>query len=133
MGLRKSTRGIYLALVVAVSIAGGMAFAVSSLQDAAWAQTIRAQTGIAAGVRDRTPYLQSPILYRLNDLSDCSAVAHSNLISVNKLTIRGAANPNSGDCDGLSNPTLLDINGDTLTSPPDGVFDEPTALESPHI
>ena len=78
----------------------------------------------------RTPQVRDALLELLS-LTDCSAVADTQLESVSALDlgVRGIASLDAGDFTGLSGLKRLNLRGNALTTLPEGIFADLSGLE----
>ena len=84
-----------------------------------------------AGICGRTAAVQTEILLRIPNVSDCALVTDAHLAAITgtlRLDNKGITALAAGDFDGLTSLTDLVMHSNGLTSLPTGVFDNLTAL-----
>ena len=89
-----------------------------------------------AGICERTAAVRTAILLKIPNVSNCALVTDAHLAAITGSLFMGSKGITalaSGDFDGLTALTSLNLNTNSLETLPAGVFDELTALTSLHL
>ena len=94
------------------------------------AATVTAAFDPTAGICGRTAAVQTAILGKILDVSDCALVTDEHLAAINQVSLPQGSTTAlaAGDFDGLTSLTQLYISRNILTTLPAGVFDDLTSL-----